>query len=170
MFHFLCRSSAHPLINVMTKKNNPHLRLLRAFLGASAITWGVSVFGVFLSWPAAVDVLQGLGANPIPYDRMLDYWLRMAAGAFGLLGGLFLVLMMQPLRHLAVIPWFGSLMLVEGAILLAYGIRLNLPPLPFYGDVAACFGEGIGILWCCRRLDRARRKESSGDDLPRGLF
>jgi hypothetical protein len=61
---------------------------LRLFLGFSAIAWGVSVFGVFLSWPSVVNALQGLGAQPIAYDRMLDYWLRMAAGTFTLVGGL----------------------------------------------------------------------------------
>jgi hypothetical protein len=63
-----------------------HLRLLRLFLGFSAFAWGVSVVGVFVSWSAAADALQGLGAQPIAYDRMLDYWLRMAAGAFALVG------------------------------------------------------------------------------------
>jgi hypothetical protein len=63
-----------------------HLRLLRLFLGFAAFAWGISVVGVFLSWSAAAEALQGLGAQPIVYDRMLDYWLRMAAGAFALVG------------------------------------------------------------------------------------
>ncbi|HEX7859936.1 MAG TPA: hypothetical protein VF773_06410 [Verrucomicrobiae bacterium] len=63
-----------------------HLRLLRLFLGFAAVAWGVSIGGVFMSWSAAAGALQGLGAQPIAYDRMLDYWLRMAAGAFALLG------------------------------------------------------------------------------------
>ena len=126
------------------------VRRLRFFLGFSAIVWGVSVFGVFVSWTAAEEVLRGLGAHAIPYDRMLDYWLRMAAGAFTLIGCWYLVLMLRPEKFRAAIPWFGALMLVEGAILAGHGIRLSLPPFPFYPDVAACFLGGGGILYCSR--------------------
>jgi hypothetical protein len=128
-----------------------HLRLLRLFLGFAAVAWGVSVAGVFLSWSAAADALQGLGAKPVTYDPMLDYWLRMASGAFALVGAWYLVLMIWPGKFAAVIPWFGALMLVEGCILLFHGIRLSLPPFPFYGDTAACFLGGGGILFFSRR-------------------
>lgn len=59
------------------------LRLLRWWLGFSALVWGVSFYGVFARWNAAEQALQGLGARPIAYDPMLDYWLRMAAGRSG---------------------------------------------------------------------------------------
>jgi hypothetical protein len=130
-----------------------NLRPLRLFLGFSAIVWGISVFGVFLSWSSSVNLLRGLGAQPLVYDRMLDYWLRMAAGAFTLVGGLYLLLMLQPNKYRAVIPWFGWLMVLEGVILLVHGLRLALPPFPFYGDVAACFFGGGGILWFSRRAN-----------------
>lgn len=125
--------------------------LLQVFLVFSAVTWGASIFGVFLNWTAAVDALEGLGAQPIAYDRMLDYWLRMAAGAFTLVGGLYLLLALQPEKYLVVIPWFGGLMLIEGLILLVHGVRLALPPFPFYADTAACFIGGGGVLWFSRR-------------------
>ncbi len=130
------------------------LKLLRVFLGFSAIAWGVSVFGVFASWSAASEALQGLGAQAISYDPMLDYWLRMASGAFALVGALYLLLLLQPSKYRVIIPWFGGLMLVEGVILLVHGIRLSLPPLPFYADTAACFVGGGGILWCSRRVNQ----------------
>jgi hypothetical protein len=123
------------------------LRLLRLLLGFAAFAWGVSMVGVFMSWPQAADALQGLGARPIAYDRMLDYWLRMAAGAFALVGCWYLVLMIWPHKYSAVIPWFGGLMLVEGIILLVHGLRLGLPPFPFYGDTSACILGGGGILY-----------------------
>ncbi len=129
-----------------------HLRLLRLFLGFAAFAWGISVFGVFLSWSAAADVLQGLGAHPIAYDRMLDYWLRMAAGVFTLIGCWYFVLMIWPQRFHAAIPWFGGLMLVEGVVLLVHGLRLSLPPFPFYADTAACFVGGGAILYLSRHL------------------
>ena len=87
------------------------LRLLRLFLGFAAFAWGVSVVGVFVSWSEASNLLQGLGAKPIAYDPMLDYWLRMAAGAFTLVGCWYLVLMIWPRKFHAAIPWFGVLMI-----------------------------------------------------------
>jgi len=126
------------------------LRLLRIVLGFAAVTWGVSFFGVFASWQQASEGLQGLGAKPIAYDPMLDYWLRMASGAFGLIGCWFLALTIWPQKYHATIPWFGGLMLVEGCILLVHGLRLSLPPFPFYGDVAACFVGGGAMLYLAR--------------------
>lgn len=123
------------------------LRFLRLFLGFSALVWGISIFGVFMTWSAAANALQGMGAQPIAYDRMLDYWLRMASGAFALVGALYLILMVKPAKFHAIIPWFGGVMLIEGVILLVHGLRLSLSPFPFYGDVAACFLGGGGILY-----------------------
>ena len=128
----------------------------------SALAWGASIFGVFLSWPVAVDMLQGLGAGPMNHDPMLDYWLRMAAGAFTLVGVLFLVLAIKPHTHRAIIPWFGGLMLVEGGVLLVHGIRLSLPPLPFIPDTLACFGGGTAIFYLSGQAFAEARGVTSG--------
>ena len=93
------------------------LRLLRILLGFSGLVWGASIFGIFLSWSVAEETLEGLGAQPIGYDRMLDYWLRMAAGAFTLIGFWYLALAIWPMKFRAAIPWFGMLMLLGGTIL-----------------------------------------------------
>jgi hypothetical protein len=106
-----------------------HLRLLRLFLGFAALAWGVSAVGVFASWSEAATLLEGLGAKPIAYDPMLDYWLRMASGAFALVGVWYLVLMIWPGKFHAAIPWFGALMLVEGLILLVHGLRFAAVPI-----------------------------------------
>ena len=126
------------------------LRLLRLFLGFSVLAWGVSFYGAFASWSAAEQALEGLGAKPIAYDPMLDYWLRMASGAFGLVGVWYLMLMLWPRKFYAAIPWFGALMIAEGFLLLFHGVRLHLPPFPFYGDTAASLVGGGGILWLAK--------------------
>lgn len=126
------------------------LRLLRLFLGFAAFAWGISVVGVFARWTQAEQMLQGLGAKPIAYDPMLDYWLRMAAGAFALVGCWYLLLMIWPGKFHAAIPWFGWLMVAEGIILLVHGLRLGLGPFPFYGDTSACFLGGAGIVYFAR--------------------
>lgn len=121
-------------------------RLLRIALLFSAFVWGVSAVGVFLKWETAATTLQGLGAQPINYDPMLDYWLRMAAGAFALVGTGYLLLAMFPRKYAVMLPWFGWIMIMEGAILLTHGLRLGLAPMPFLGDVSASFAGGLGIL------------------------
>src|SRR5688572_13048802 len=130
------------------------VRLLKLFLGFAGVVWGVSVFGVFVSWEAAEEALRGLGGREIVYDRMLDYWLRMAAGAFTLVGCWYFVLMARMEKFWAAIPWFGGLMVVEGLVLLGHGLRLGLPVFPFWADVGACVigGGGIFVRWRRARL------------------
>jgi hypothetical protein len=122
------------------------LRLLRLFLLFSALAWGVCIVGVFASWSQINSIAQGMGARPIAYDPMLDYWLRMICGAFTLVGVWYLMLALWPCKFAVAIPWFGWLMIVEGAILLISGLRLGIGPFPFYGDVALSFVCGGGIV------------------------
>ncbi|KAB2661933.1 MAG: hypothetical protein DVB31_11815 [Verrucomicrobia bacterium] len=122
------------------------LRLLRWTLVASGIAWAASVFGIFLPWDAAERALVGLGAGAIPRDPMLEYWLRMAAGAFTFVGIWFFVMAARPRTHAAAIPWFGALMVAEGIVLLVSGTRLGLPPFPFAADTGVCLAGGVAIL------------------------
>ncbi len=122
------------------------LRLLKLFLFFAALGWGVTGVGVFASWPQVNAIAQGMGAKPIAYDPMLDYWLRMISGAFALVGLWYLALALWPRKFAVAIPWFGALMLLEGVILLVHGLRLGLGLFPFYGDVSACLILGTGIL------------------------
>jgi hypothetical protein len=126
------------------------LRLLRFLLLTSALAWAVSVFAVVLPWPMAVMALQGLGAGEIPADPMLDYWLRMAAGAFTGVGIFFLALAIWPARFANIIGLAGILMFGEGLVLLVHGLRLGLGPVPFYADTAFCLVAGVGI-WVLRK-------------------
>lgn len=121
-------------------------RLLRILLCFSALAWGISVVGVFAPWTTANDLLTGLGARPIAYDPMLDYWLRMASGAFALIGCFYLKVALSPRCFPKVIFYLGALMVIEGAILLVHGVRLHLPPFPFYCDTAFCLLAGGGII------------------------
>ncbi len=123
------------------------LKLLRLILLFSGFAWAVSVAGVFLPWKDAASLLEGLGAKSIEYDPMLDYWLRMASGAFTLVGLVFIALAWNPRRWAIMIPFFGWIMVLEGVILLCHGWRLHLPLFPFMADVSACLFAGIGILW-----------------------
>lgn len=130
----------------MSLSNSARYRLLKIVLLFAAFAWGVSAFGIFTTWDAATQALQGMGAKQIAYDRMLDYWLRMASGAFTLMGVGYLLLAINPRKHASILPWSGWLLVIEGIVLAIHGFRLGLPPFPFYGDIAACFIGGGGIL------------------------
>ncbi len=134
------------------------LQLLRVFLLVAGFGWAISVYGIFSPWSAAVSELQGLGAAEIPRDPMLDYWLRMAAGAFTGIGVFFLVVAVNPRRFSVAIPLAGLFLMAEGVVLLVHGLRLGLAPLPFYVDVAFCVLTGAGI-WLLRSEARASASE-----------
>lgn len=129
------------------------LRLLRIALVFSAFVWGISIVGVFLSWDTATAALEGMGAKRIEYDRMLDYWLRMASGAFALVGTGYLIAAINPRKYAICLPWLAGVMICEGFILLGHGLRLGLGPFPFLGDISACFAGGCCIFFLRNSAD-----------------
>lgn len=135
-------------------KKNWQFTLLRLLLVGAGLGWGATIIGVFLPWDFAIEHLQSLGgAGPIPNDPMLNYWLRMAAGAFGIIGVLFLVCAWKPTRYANIIPLLGALNLLEGIVLLYYGLLLKIALFPFVVDVAIGIVPGIGILLLRKSLD-----------------
>ncbi len=138
------------------------LKLLQILLVSAAFGWAISIYGVFCSWDSALVQLKGLGADAIPDDPMLDYWLRMAAGAFTGIGVFCMVLAINPKKYSAVIPFAGLFLIIEGIILLVHGIRLGLEPIPFYFDVTFCLATGTGI-WLLRHEAAALKQGKQGD-------
>ena len=124
-------------------------RLLRLLLFVSAFGWAISAIGIILPWSTVIVGLNGLGAGTIPHDPMLDYWIRMTAGAFTGIGIFFLVIAINPRRFSNVIGLAGLLQFTEGIVLLIHGLRLGLPPFPFYGDTSFCLLAGACI-WFLR--------------------
>ena len=125
------------------------LNILRLLLLGAGLGWGLTVVGVFLPWDFAVDHLEKFGGSgPIPDDPMLNYWLRMAAGAFGIVGVFFLIAARNPGRYANILPLLGYLSLFEGGVLLVYGLMLKLTWFPFVVDLAIAFIPGVGILLC----------------------
>ncbi|OGV62828.1 MAG: hypothetical protein A2283_02680 [Lentisphaerae bacterium RIFOXYA12_FULL_48_11] len=132
-------------------------RVLRMLLLFSAFAWGMSVFGVFLPWEKSVAVLNGFGAKTIPNDPMLNYWVRMTAGAYTGIGVFFLVLAINPRRYANVIPMVGLLIFIEGIVLLVHGLLLHLEPLPFYADAGCCLFGGAGIWMLANSAETERQ-------------
>jgi hypothetical protein len=133
------------------------VRLLRLFLFLGCAGWAISVFGVFLPWDLALAGLMNFGAERLPSQPMLDYWLRMASTAFTLIGVLFGIAGANPRKYAAMIPLLGWFSVVEGLVLAFHGIRLGLAPFPFLADTLFCLFVGLGILLAGRRLAKTRR-------------
>ena len=123
-------------------------KLLRLLLLSAGLGWGLTIAGAFLPWEWATSHLEVFGgAEEIPDDVMLNYWMRMAAGAFGIVGFFFLLAAWKPYEYKNIIGILAYASLFEGAILVFYGLKLGLPLFPFGPDVAIALVPGIGILF-----------------------
>ena len=118
----------------------------RIFLLAGALGWGISILGVLLPWSVMNIVLQNMGAASPVTDLQIQYWFRMATGAWSIIGFLYLMVLLKPQKYNNLIPLLGWGTLFEGIMLLLHGLYLNLPIFPFVGDVGFCLVVGGGLL------------------------
>ena len=120
----------------------------RIFLLAGAIGWGISILGVLLPWSVMDIVLQNMGAASPITDVQVQYWFRMATGAWSIIGFLYLMVLLKPQKYNNLIPLLAWGTVFEGIVLLIHGLYLNLPLFPFAGDVGFCLIVGGGLLLC----------------------
>ncbi len=123
----------------------------RIFLLAGAIGWGISIWGVLLPWSVMDIVLQNMGAASPITDVQVQYWFRMATGAWSIIGFLYLIVLLKPQKYNNLVPLLAWGTLFEGIVLLVHGLYLNLPIFPFAGDVGFCLIVGGGLLLTDRR-------------------
>ena len=123
----------------------------RIFLLAGAIGWGISIFGVLLPWSVMDIVLQNMGAASPVTDVQVQYWFRMATGAWSIIGFLYLIVLLKPQKYNNLISLLARGTVFEGIVLLIHGLYLNLPLFPFAGDVGFCLIVGGGLLLTDRR-------------------
>ena len=123
----------------------------RIFLLAGVIGWGVSILGVLLPWSVMDIVLQNMGAASPITDVQIQYWFRMATGAWSIIGFLYLMVLLKPQKYDNLIPLLGWGAVFEGIVLLIHGLYLNLPLFPFAGDVGFCLIVGGGLLLTNKR-------------------
>ena len=123
----------------------------RIFLLAGAIGWGVSILGVLLPWSVMDIVLQNMGAASPITDVQVQYWFRMATGAWSIIGFLYLMVLLKPQKYNNLISLLAWGTVFEGIVLLIHGLYLNLPLFPFAGDVGFCLIVGGGLLLTNKR-------------------
>lgn len=145
-------------------------RIQKIILLLAAFGWGISILGVFLPWSAAKEGLNGLGAGVIPDDPMLNYWLRMAGGGFSMIGIIFTAILIAPKKYAVIIPLMAYLSIAEGIILLISGLRLGLPPFPFWCDTSFCIGTGAALLLIQPGVRKENHMAQEKDSLENGTF
>jgi hypothetical protein len=125
------------------------LRTLQLGLLLSSIGWGISFLFTFASWDSASDQLYVMGAGRIEYRPLLDYWLRMASGAFGCIGIASALACVRPLFFQGLIVLLGPFHLFMGIVLAVSAVNndLNTEAHPtFVPDITFCFVTAILIL------------------------
>ena len=136
------------------KETGKALVILRIFLACAGFGWFISVFGVFMPWSFVVEQLEGLGSEKLPSDPMLNYWLRMTAGAFTFIGIFFFILAAKPVKYSVFIPFAAGFLIAEGLILLTACLALHLPLLPSLFDSVFCLLIGAGIFLSSREYNK----------------
>jgi len=125
------------------------LNILRLGLLASACGWGISFFFTFASWDAAADQLYNMGTHRvIPYDPMLDYWLKMASSAFGCIGIASALACARPAVFASLIHLLGPFHYIVGTTLVVAAAKNHLDPAihtTFIADITFCFLTGTFI-------------------------
>lgn len=135
--------------------------MMRAGLLLSAVGWGISFYFTFVPWDDAAALLMQMGAEPIAYQPLLDYWLKMASVTFGCVGLASLLACLWPERCVRFIGGLVPFHIVVGATLIvsARVNQLDRTRHPAFGaDITFCFLTAflIGVpLW------RSGRKEGT---------
>ena len=136
----------------LADKEKQYLLLLRVFLIGAAIAWGVSLAGLVLPWSMVEKELGGLGAGLPIDDVMMIYWLKMAAAVYTLMGCLFVIVAIRPIKYRPLVGLIGYMHLILGAVFLINGLILGVEAIPLYVDVAFCFCIGLGVLGVNHKL------------------
>ena len=135
----------------MNKIEKRYLLLLRLFLLSAAMAWGVSVLGLVLPWSVVERELSELGAKS-GIDIMVQYWLKMAAGVYTLMGCFFVMVAIRPIKYRSVIGPIGFAHILLGTVFMVNGLVLGIGAIPLYADVGFCFFVGLGIVVANKKL------------------
>ncbi len=131
------------------------MKLLRTSLILVSLTGLFALFVLVMPWTNAVTVYRGFGIElPGKIDSAyLEYLTYLAAAMSVVIGVLYLLAGIRPKKFAVIIPFLGWSLLFFGVVTLYHGLRLNLPPWPFYPDPIISFVFGVVILATARRSD-----------------
>ncbi len=133
---------------------NTHL-ILRSMLFLVALTGILSGVALLLPWSTTVDWLKRLEIHGVPASLpapIIEYWLMMMAAACAVIGYLYLVAALKLEKYRIILPFLGWSLLFIGVTAGYHGVRLGIPPWPFYADMLICAVCGSGIVWCAKKV------------------
>ena len=149
--------NADPLCSGMTRV------LLRSSLILVSVTGLFALFVLVMPWSDAVAVYERFGIDmPERIDSpYLEYLTYLGAAMSVVIGVLYLLAGIAPTKYAVIIPLLGWSLLFFGVVVLYHGLRLKLPPWPFYPDPVISFVFGTIILIAARK-NRIREAGSAG--------
>ena len=121
---------------------------VKMFLAEGAIGWWIAILGVLLPWDVMTPMLQSMGTSYDFSDAQMQYWLRMACGAWSIIGFMFLMVLLKPHKYGNLVPLLAWSSIFEGIVLLVHGLLAGVSLFPFVGDVFFCLVVGCGLLLC----------------------
>ena len=118
-------------------------------LFAAAVGWTITLWFLFQPWNVVAAGLLVMGGPAIPYHPFLDYWQRIIAGAFGLIGIFFLIVALQFEKFRPVVLWIGLFHLALGIISTVSSVMNKMSP-DFHPTLVAeiTFLWVVGLVLC----------------------
>ena len=122
--------------------------ILRINLVFVSLTGIFAAFVLVCPWSQAVAIYRLIGIDlPTQIEHpYLEYLTYMAAALSVMVGCLYLMAGVWPDKYSNLITFLGWSLLFIGVVVLFHGIRLKLPPWPFYPDPIISFVCGTLIL------------------------
>ena len=117
----------------------PIFACVLAFIG-----WAISFVAVVVSSEYAFQLLSAFAGVEIAYNAVLDYWLRMCASVFTLIGILFLMSIWRKYSQLRII--LGGFHLMLSVILFIWNCKIGIQSDVQIWDIAFLVVTGIPIL------------------------
>lgn len=138
-------------------------RVLRFGLLLATWGWGISFAFLFSPWETSITQLQRMGLGDLPYQPILDYWLRMAGATFGCIGMAAGLACWKPDRFRILIQLLGPFHVFIGVVLVVAARQNSLQPeihTSYFVDIPFCFLVALLLIFPLRLQSRREKKRS----------
>ena len=129
-------------------------RALRVVLFLVSLTGLFAIMFPFLPWKDFITICSWFGITDLPAEPSTpytEYLFYTMFGASALFGYLYLIAAINPDKYSNIIPILGYALIFIGFIVLYHGIRLKLPPWPYFADPFICFVFGPSIVYLSKK-------------------
>ncbi|NNE94024.1 MAG: hypothetical protein HKN23_20430 [Verrucomicrobiales bacterium] len=130
------------------------LKILRISLIFVSLTGFFAIAVLLMPWKSAIEAykLFGIDMPPTFEHPYMEYLTYLGAALSVFVGALYFMAGAWPKKYANLIVFLGWGLLFIGVVVLYHGLRLKLPPWPFYPDPIISFVFGVLILVCYRKV------------------